>query len=51
MTIDAKDSPDQSWICCWLKSAPANRREWLESKGNLAQGLTRWQGMKDQTQF
>jgi topoisomerase-4 subunit B len=37
MTIDAKDSPDQMLDMLLAKKRSADRREWLESKGNLAQ--------------
>ncbi|HXN11318.1 MAG TPA: toprim domain-containing protein, partial [Steroidobacteraceae bacterium] len=36
MTIDAKDSPDQMLDMLLAKKRAADRREWLESKGNLA---------------
>jgi topoisomerase-4 subunit B len=36
MTIDAKDSPDQMFDMLLAKKRAADRREWLESKGNLA---------------
>jgi topoisomerase-4 subunit B len=36
MTIDAKDSPDQLLDMLLAKKRAADRREWLESKGNLA---------------
>jgi topoisomerase-4 subunit B len=37
MTIDAKDSPDQLMDMLLAKKRAGDRREWLESKGNLAQ--------------
>jgi topoisomerase-4 subunit B len=37
LTIDAKDSPDQLFDMLLAKKRAADRREWLESKGNLAQ--------------
>ncbi len=36
MTIDAKDSPDQLLDMLLAKKRAGDRREWLESKGNLA---------------
>src|ERR1700761_1058791 len=36
MTIDAKDSPDQMFDMLLAKKRAGDRREWLESKGNLA---------------
>jgi topoisomerase-4 subunit B len=36
LTIDAKDSPDQLFDMLLAKKRAADRREWLESKGNLA---------------
>ncbi len=36
MTIDAHDSPDQMLDMLLAKKRAADRREWLESKGNLA---------------
>jgi topoisomerase IV subunit B len=37
MTIDAHDSPDQMMDMLLAKKRAGDRREWLESKGNLAQ--------------
>jgi topoisomerase IV subunit B len=37
MTIDARDSPDQLMDMLLAKKRASDRREWLESKGNLAQ--------------
>ena len=37
LTIDAKDSPDQLFDMLLAKKRAADRRDWLESKGNLAQ--------------
>jgi topoisomerase IV subunit B len=37
LTIDANDSPDQLFDMLLAKKRSADRREWLESKGNLAQ--------------
>jgi topoisomerase-4 subunit B len=37
MTIDAKDSPDQLMDMLLAKKRAGDRRDWLESKGNLAQ--------------
>src|SRR5271156_3810555 len=37
MTIDAKDSPDAMLDMLLAKKRAGDRREWLESKGNLAQ--------------
>ena len=36
LTIDAKDSPDQLFDMLLAKKRAADRREWLETKGNLA---------------
>jgi topoisomerase IV subunit B len=36
LTIDANDSPDQLFDMLLAKKRAADRREWLESKGNLA---------------
>ena len=36
MTIDAKDSPDAMLDMLLAKKRAGDRREWLESKGNLA---------------
>ena len=36
MTIDAQDSPDQMLDMLLAKKRAGDRREWLESKGNLA---------------
>jgi topoisomerase-4 subunit B len=36
LTIDAKDSPDQLFDMLLAKKRAGDRREWLESKGNLA---------------
>ena len=36
MTIDAKDNPDQLLDMLLAKKRAGERREWLESKGNLA---------------
>jgi topoisomerase-4 subunit B len=36
LTIDAKDNPDQLLDMLLAKKRAADRREWLESKGNLA---------------
>src|ERR1700693_4059828 len=36
MTIDAKDSPDQMLDMLLAKKRAGDRREWLETKGNLA---------------
>ena len=36
MTIDAKDSPDKLLDMLLAKKRAGDRREWLESKGNLA---------------
>jgi len=36
LTIDAEDSPDQLFDMLLAKKRAADRREWLESKGNLA---------------
>jgi topoisomerase-4 subunit B len=36
MTIDAKDSPDQLLDMLLAKKRAGDRREWLETKGNLA---------------
>jgi len=36
MTIDAHDSPDEMLDMLLAKKRAGNRREWLESKGNLA---------------
>jgi topoisomerase-4 subunit B len=36
MTIDAHDSPDQMLDMLLAKKRAGDRREWLESKGNLA---------------
>jgi topoisomerase IV subunit B len=36
LTIDAKDSPDQMLDMLLAKKRAGDRREWLESKGNLA---------------
>ena len=37
MTIDAHDSPDQMMDMLLAKKRAGDRREWLETKGNLAQ--------------
>ncbi len=37
MTIDANDSPDQMMDMLLAKKRAGDRREWLETKGNLAQ--------------
>jgi topoisomerase-4 subunit B len=37
LTIDAKDNPDQLLDMLLAKKRAADRREWLENKGNLAQ--------------
>ncbi len=37
MTIDAHDSPDPMMDMLLAKKRAGDRREWLESKGNLAQ--------------
>jgi topoisomerase IV subunit B len=37
LTIDAKDSPDPLFDMLLAKKRAADRRDWLESKGNLAQ--------------
>jgi topoisomerase-4 subunit B len=37
MTIDARDSPDQLMDMLLAKKRAGDRREWLETKGNLAQ--------------
>jgi topoisomerase-4 subunit B len=37
LTIDARDSPDQMMDMLLAKKRAGDRREWLESKGNLAQ--------------
>jgi topoisomerase IV subunit B len=37
LTIDAKDNPDQLFDMLLAKKRAADRREWLEAKGNLAQ--------------
>jgi topoisomerase-4 subunit B len=36
LTIDPKDSPDQLFDMLLAKKRASDRREWLESKGNLA---------------
>jgi topoisomerase-4 subunit B len=36
LTIDAKDSPDQLFDMLLAKKRASDRRDWLESKGNLA---------------
>jgi topoisomerase IV subunit B len=36
LTIDAKDSPDQLFDMLLAKKRAADRRDWLETKGNLA---------------
>jgi topoisomerase IV subunit B len=36
MTIDAKDSPDSMLDMLLAKKRAGDRREWLETKGNLA---------------
>ena len=36
LTIDAKDNPDQLLDMLLAKKRAGDRREWLESKGNLA---------------
>jgi topoisomerase-4 subunit B len=36
LTIDANDSPDQLFDMLLAKKRASDRREWLESKGNLA---------------
>ena len=36
MTIDAQDSPDQLLDMLLAKKRAGDRREWLETKGNLA---------------
>jgi topoisomerase-4 subunit B len=36
LTIDAQDSPDQLFDMLLAKKRASDRREWLESKGNLA---------------
>jgi topoisomerase-4 subunit B len=36
LTIDAKDNPDQLLDMLLAKKRASDRREWLESKGNLA---------------
>ncbi len=36
MTIDAQDSPDQMLDMLLAKKRAGDRREWLETKGNLA---------------
>ena len=37
MTIDAKDSPDSMLDMLLAKKRAGDRREWVETKGNLAQ--------------
>jgi topoisomerase-4 subunit B len=37
LTIDAKDKPDQLMDMLLAKKRAADRREWLERKGNLAE--------------
>ena len=37
LTIDAKDDADQIMDMLLAKKRAADRREWLESKGNLAE--------------
>ena len=44
LTIDAKDNPDQLLDMLLAKKRAGDRREWLESKGNLAQRLRRAAG-------
>jgi topoisomerase-4 subunit B len=36
MIIDARDSPDQMMDMLLAKKRAGDRREWLETKGNLA---------------
>jgi len=36
LTVDAKDGADQVMDMLLAKKRAADRREWLESKGNLA---------------
>ena len=36
LTVDAKDQADQTMDMLLAKKRASDRREWLESKGNLA---------------